>query len=94
MPPLSPRNIPDGYVTSIPETMVNVSDGQGVLNNVQNVLYPVSLIGSASQIYKDDPSDTLTVGMMTGEFLIIAESCHINVIYGEVEILGDYLFCP
>mgnify|MGYP006962281195 FL=1 len=51
----------------------------------------MSVIGSASQICKDNASDTITVGLMPEESLIITGSYSLHFISGEVEILGDFL---
>ena len=53
----------------------------------------MSVIGSASQICKDNTSDTIVVGLMPEESLIVTGSYHLHVISGEVEILGDFLVC-
>ena len=51
-------------------------------------MYPMSNIQSKRQLFVDEASNTILVGLSLGETIVAAGKYNLSVICGEVEILG------
>ena len=83
MPPLSPRNITDGYVSNIQNTVEHVP-----MEDKSQYCVEYSLSGECNWFCKPNMQRQR---LMPEESLIITGSYYLHVISGEVEILGDFL---
>ena len=51
-------------------------------------MYPMSNIQSKKQIFVDEASGSILMGLSLGETIVVAGKYNLSIICGEVEVLG------